>query len=537
MQFDYNPHNGHHHHHHPQHMGNDVSPYYTHTPPFMQPSPNMRGGGNNNYGSSPAASQMTPSQVQHMQQQFYNNMGFSPATPNGKGTAATMMQPSTPTATAIAGTPGTTPQHGHNPHAAAFHPPPPGGLLPKPVPIDALRGRIVDLAREDTGCRMLLRILENPTANDVAVMHSEVVESRAVGSLMAGRHSNFVMQRLFEVSTHDQVTQMLTLLVPDIAAMSCNPKGTFAMRKVVDSVTTSQQARLMINGLMLDPVMTVTDTNASQVLRRILKKVHANEWGSDILRPVINFVVEHICDIGRNQQGCCVVQRLLDAVDNRCKAEMIAMVLQVCNELVSDPYGNYIVQYVLDLNKEYICVQLASQFLKELRLLAANKYSSNVVEKCLATCPPDVRDLMILEMCIGDTAAALLQDEYGNYVVQTALKLATPAQFDLLRDAIEPYLATMGAEHVRKRIEARLKEGHTAPSSGTSGGNSPTQHGVCILATVSDPAVNFVATVPLDVLPEHLASYHGLPNSNGTTTTMTTKTSTTTEHEAVVVSS
>jgi len=371
--------------------------------------------------------------------------------------------------------------------------------LPKPVPIDALRGRIVDLAREDTGCRMLLRILEAPTTSDVLTMFEEIAASNSIGALMQGRHSNFLLQRLFEVCNPSQVTSMLSQLLPDVAHMARNAKGTYAIRKVVDNVTTPQQARLVVQGLMMDPMGSVTDPNGSMVMRRIMKKVHANEWGSDILRPVIAFVGENMGLIGRNQAGCCVVQRLLDAVDNRVKAEIICTVLTLCNDLVCDPYGNYIVQYVLDLNKEYICVQLAAQFLKELRRLASNKYSSNVVEKCLATAPPDVRDIMILEMCVGDTAACLIQDEYGNYVVQTALKLATPQQFQILREAIHPFIATMGIEHVRKRVEQRLKEGPTTPATVTS---PMAENDIA-----ANTAFNFVALVSLEALPLHMQRY------------------------------
>eukprot|EP00759_Apiculatamorpha_spiralis_P018314 PhF_6_TR24775/c1_g1_i1/m.34024 len=467
---------------------------HLHLPPHVTPTPNMQVPPPFMYPQVP------PQQHFHQQQHFtpqpshhnHSNSQFSPSP---------MMNPHHHPH--HLGGLGNT-QHTPSSSSMSMSPQPPHSLLPRPVPLEALRGRVVDLSREDTGCRMLLRILESPSASDVASMHDEVVSSNSVSALMAGRHSNYLMQRLFEVGTPEQVTAMLTQLVGDVASMARSQKGTYAIRKVVDSITTVAQAKLMIDGLMLDPVAAVTDAVASQVLRRMLRKVHANEWGTSVLTPLIKYVSQNMCFVGKNQSGCCVVQRLLDAVDNHAKAQLICYILQVCNELVADPYGNYVVQYVLDLNKEYICVQLAAQFLRDLRRLASNKYSSNVVEKCLATSPPDVRDIMILEMCVGDTAAYLLQDEYGNYVVQTALRLATPQQNDVLRDAIAPYLSSVSLEHVRKKVEGKL----TSVAQQQQPVITKVSSAVASQSTGDD--ANIVAEVPLSALPEHMTQYRGI---------------------------
>jgi hypothetical protein len=49
--------------------------------------------------------------------------------------------------------------------------------------------------------------------------------------------------------------------------------------------------------------------------------------------------------------------------------------------LVQDPYGNYVVQYVLELGDAKFSDQLIRQFLGHVATLSVQKYSSNVMEK------------------------------------------------------------------------------------------------------------------------------------------------------------
>ena len=71
--------------------------------------------------------------------------------------------------------------------------------------------------------------------------------------------------------------------------------------------------------------------------------------------------------------------------------------------------------------------------------LSQQKYSSNVVEKCLVKATPDIRARMLLEISEPAVMQVLLFHRFANYVVQRALKVATPAERALLVAAIAPH--------------------------------------------------------------------------------------------------
>lgn len=56
--------------------------------------------------------------------------------------------------------------------------------------------------------------------------------------------------------------------------------------------------------------------------------------------------------------------------------------------------------------------------------LAQNKYASNVVEKCLTESDLDISTKIILELVESPIAPSLLVDPYGNFVIQSALKVS-----------------------------------------------------------------------------------------------------------------
>lgn len=59
-------------------------------------------------------------------------------------------------------------------------------------------------------------------------------------------------------------------------------------------------------------------------------------------------------------------------------------IIQHALTLVQDPFGNYVVQYVLDLGEANFSDQLIRRFIGHVSYLSVQKFSSNVMEKVLA---------------------------------------------------------------------------------------------------------------------------------------------------------
>ena len=87
-----------------------------------------------------------------------------------------------------------------------------------------------------------------------------------------------------------------------------------------------------------------------------------------------------------------------------------------------------VVQYILDLNDNRFSDAVIRQFMGNVCALSVQKFSSNVIEKCIRVAEHNTRKALIEELLNRSRLEKLLRDSFGNYCVQTALDYSEPSQ-------------------------------------------------------------------------------------------------------------
>ena len=116
------------------------------------------------------------------------------------------------------------------------------------------------------------------------------------------------------------------------------------------------------------------------------------------------------------------------------------------DELISDQYGNYVLQTLVEQNDN---VTYLANFVEDrVQEFAVHQHASNVLEKCLEYCDKDIIQKLVgktYENCKeGDTESAfskMMMCRFGNHVVQAAYSKGTPlqkAQMLALIKSVEP---------------------------------------------------------------------------------------------------
>jgi hypothetical protein len=166
--------------------------------------------------------------------------------------------------------------------------------------------------------------------------------------------------------------------------------------------------------------------------------------------------------IVRTQQGCITMQRILDAFSPQDKEAFFVTVRANFMEYLLDPFGNYIIQYMLSEGNRNENSRTIGRYCRgQMHTLVCHKYASNVIEKCFGHIAPELQSQMIGELFNAqeDVLRRILTDNSANYVVQAAIRNADAADASRISCVVAPLLPSVPyGRKIHQRIQKRLAE-------------------------------------------------------------------------------
>jgi hypothetical protein len=300
--------------------------------------------------------------------------------------------------------------------------------------LEDLQGDMLSLCKDQFGCRYLQKKLEEGKPEHRDMIFNEVFPHFA--ELMTDPFANYLAQRLLEYATDEQRDALIESISGELVSISLNMHGTRAVQKMIDYLSTRRQVQSLILALNLNVVTLIKDLNGNHVIQKCL-----NALPPEDNQFIYNAVATHCIEVATHRHGCCVLQRCIDHASESQRIQLVTEITYNSLTLVQDAFGNYVVQYVLDLNDNRFIEAIVRQFLGNVSALSAQKFSSNVVEKCIRVADATGRRAIIDELLVKQRLERLLRDSFANYVVQTALDYAEPAQRTQLIETVSSILS------------------------------------------------------------------------------------------------
>ncbi len=333
------------------------------------------------------------------------------------------------------------------------------------LPLESVGGTIYELCKDQHGCRYLQKQLENRLPDQVHMIWMET--NAHVVELMTDPFGNYLCQKLLEYCNDDERTVLIQNAATDMVRIALNQHGTRALQKMIEFITTPAQVQIIIQALQHQVVDLIQDLNGNHVIQKCLNKLSAAD-----AQFIFNAVGHRCIEVGTHRHGCCVLQRCIDHASGDQKVWLVAKITENAHRLVKDPFGNYVVQYIIDLNEPAFTEPLVKQFQGKINELSRHKFSSNVIEKCLRCASDASKDMMSQELLSSGEMERLLRDSFGNYVVQTALEHATYHMKHQIVECIRPILPSIRSTPYGRRLQAKIQQ-HDARSVNTSGQTTP----------------------------------------------------------------
>lgn len=278
------------------------------------------------------------------------------------------------------------------------------------------------LIKEQTGCRFIQdKVVSNPQFANT-LLFPYLLKSTSLPDLICDQFGNYLFQVLVDILSENNLFSLILVITPNINTISISAHGTRFMQKLIDKIVTNE--KLLDNftqGLFKSNLIEIMkDPYGNHIIQKFLGAVKQKEKKLFIYKLVETYFL----DITNSKHGVCVVQKCFSEGTPEQRKKILDLIQQNIYEIITDQFGNYLIQYLLTANDSNIkeLQSILDFIVKNVLALCKMKFSANVIEKCFENSSEEIKKQITVSMVQNNLFIVdLLLDPYGNYVVQKAL--------------------------------------------------------------------------------------------------------------------
>lgn len=248
--------------------------------------------------------------------------------------------------------------------------------------------------------------------------------------------------------TEAQRDLIIQALTPEVARYSCHAHASHVLQKLLAfvpehiAVAWGESLRGVVGKLAIDQ-------RGNYLLQGFLRL-----FSSSAIQFIFDELPASAVEIAKTKIGCNFLTQCIEAATPAQLDLIAAPLVEKALVLAQDQFGNYVIQHLLD-HKDDVTTPILEAFRGSMTPLCLQKFSSNVIEKCLHKCSPSQFRSIVEEFLIGDNLTSLIVDSFGNFVVQTALAVAPPAERSFLVTELIPLVHSVKSPyivHIQKKL-------------------------------------------------------------------------------------
>lgn len=356
----------------------------------------------------------------------------------------------------------------------------PYSLLESPRGV-GLQGRVMNLALDKEGSRVLQKALAGCAPETVAIVVSEIAPH--IQTVLCDTYANYMCQQLFVSTTAYQRLSLLIALGPYVVNVAKDRRGTHSLQALIGRVGTLDE-QLVIAKIVSGRVSELAlDGHATHVIQQVVECCLPQ---SRTLAFIIDEVTSNLRVLATDQFGLGLVKRCITHSETASAAGRLGAKLELyLSQFIEDPFANYAVQHALEIwagaksltrvnNVETSpgksaatshvesaglssAIRMIDRMAEKISFMALHKFASNVAEVAIRVAEPAIRWRLINQFTMHRASvqenaffSTLMKSPFAVFVVNTAIKFCDdPQQRDTLLSAV--------AKHLRKATEVKNK--------------------------------------------------------------------------------
>lgn len=231
--------------------------------------------------------------------------------------------------------------------------------------------------RSQKGSRTLQKMINKMSTDKIDMVLENLKDH--FPEVIVDLYGNYFCQRLIQCSSSNQRVFILNCISNKFADIACNASGTHSLQTLVEMANLNEEKIILKQCAEKDVIKLSLDNNATHVIQKIISLLRDNER-----ELIISTILKNFNRLAYDSNGICVLKKIVSNCDaDSIKLEIIRKILSNALEIIQNPFGNYIVQSVIEEWGHSLCKDIINIIINNIISLSMQKFSSNVVEKIL----------------------------------------------------------------------------------------------------------------------------------------------------------
>jgi len=286
---------------------------------------------------------------------------------------------------------------------------------------------------------------------------------------MIDPYANYFCQRLFNCLNNDLRLFYLSKIRDHLSFIGKNKIGTYPLQSIIESLKNDEEKKVVIIGIKNHDFLEMCiDTQGIHVVEKIV-----TGFGENLIPHIYEFLINNFMALAMHSNAIGVIKKMIkNAKFESTLLRIQKIVLDNYMLLINNMYGNYVIQVALESWSMESILPILNSFNGKFYEFSLNKFSSNVVEKCLEHGGDFVISKFIEEINYKTKVVDLMKNNFGNFVVQKALKMSNDKNLLRLIQLINKNLEKIGEKKLISKWKSIIQSHDRFANCNTSINNN-----------------------------------------------------------------
>ena len=279
-----------------------------------------------------------------------------------------------------------------------------------------IKGKFLQIIKNHKGSKIFQKYLKSTLSDEILhLIYKEL--SPNLEELIIDPYGNYFCKKFFPCLNQEDRIDFLNAISKSLIKLSSDSIGTYPIQTIIEHLNSKYEKIIVISGIKDGFEDLIYDPFGCHVLEKLLVC-----FEDEYILFIYCYIFEKFLYIANNNNGICIIKKILTFTYKKKLHEKIKnIVKENAIYLIQQSYGNFVIQIIVECWTDYrdIVDLFKGQFFK----LSLEKYASNVIERCIEK-DEEILNEYIDEIINSNCIYDVMKSNYGNYVIQKAIKLS-----------------------------------------------------------------------------------------------------------------